>query len=100
MADYRLYTTETRNTELDEKDLKYRLLDMESLGAVSHKIALIERLSDNSYIVANGLQFHEDKAIDWDHGHYFETGQLISARNKYLHCISEYVLNNYNWRKS
>ena len=93
MVNFRLYTEATCNSEPDENELIYKLLDYVSLSRIPnafYRIALIERLSDNSYIVANGLNFHEGAAIDWDYGHYFASGRLTSAKSKYLHCISKY----------
>ena len=93
MVNFKLHTAATRGTDPDEKDLIYKLLDYVSLSRIPnafYRIALIERLSDNSYIVANGLQFHEGAAIDWDYGCYFASGRLTSAKSKYLHCISKY----------
>ena len=91
---YRLYTAETQNDTPEERDCLYQVLELESFGLGPNKIyriALIERLSDNSYIIANGLQFHEDTAIDWDYGHYFGSGQLTKATIKYSQCIKNYI---------
>jgi len=96
MVNFRLYTAATRGTAPDEKDLIYKLLDFVSFGGIPDKfyrIALIERLSDNSYIVANGLHFHENAAISWNYGHYYGAGEFLSAKYKFLHCIRVY--NNY-----
>ena len=73
MAAYRLYTQEVAEGVTDFNDENYHILKTKSFFTDTeyHTVALIFRENDSSFIVANGVEYHEYNSIDWSFGHYF-----------------------------
>lgn len=52
--------------------LKNNVMELELIAIIGNN-ALLKRLNDNSYIVCNGLNIHNDFTCDWNFSYgYFE----------------------------